>query len=498
MTRRLTPLMGWASWNCFRTHISEAVIRAQADALVATGLADCGYTYLNIDDGYFGGRAADGTLLFHKERFPNGMRPLADYAHSLGLKAGIYSDAGDNTCGHYYDGEGANGVNVGLYGHEEQDLRLLLVDCDFDFIKVDWCGGLRLNLDEEAQYGKIGAIIQRLREETGKPLVYNVCRWEFPGEWVTDVADSWRTGLDIAPNFGSVLYQIDMMKPLARFCRPGHVNDSDMMQLGTGMNAIEERTHFAMWCMLSTPLMIGGDLTKIAPETLAVLKNKELIALNQDPLCKQAVVVKEYRGESAGGGSPAPLLAEAWVKELGRHVQDAPNTKAVALLNRSDEPLEVRLPLAEAGFAGDIRAIRDVCGAKDVAPAADLCASLPPHGVAVFVVASTERAPYTDCNAALRAGLRQYERLSEARKAQLLQQGALLVDVRSPAEYAAGHLDGAINVPYLDIYLRAPEVLADKDRDIIVYCATGKRSWQAKNRLDSMGYRHVHFLGGAV
>ncbi|MBR5614941.1 MAG: glycoside hydrolase family 27 protein [Clostridia bacterium] len=289
MRTRKTPLMGWASWNCFKTNISEEKLKAQANALIETGLAEYGYTYLNIDDGFFGGRAADGTLLFHKERFPNGIKPVADYAHSKGLKAGIYSDGGDSTCAFYHDGEGEVGRNVGLYRYEEQDLKMYLDEFGFDFIKVDWCGGIFVGLDDKAQYTKIGNIINEIRERTGRPIVYNVCRWQFPGKWVTEIADSWRTCADIQPNFASILKQIDAIKPLARYCSPGHVNDMDMLQLGNGLTTQEEKTHFAMWCMMSTPLMIGCDLTKISKETLEILKNKELIDINQDKACRHAL-----------------------------------------------------------------------------------------------------------------------------------------------------------------------------------------------------------------
>ena len=260
---RKTPIMGWASWNCFRTDINEEKIKAQADALVKSGLAEYGYTYFNLDDGFFGGRGDDGNLIFNKERFPNGIKVIADYAHSLGLNAGIYSEGGDKTCGYYYDNEGKNGENVGLYGFEERDLNMFLREFGFDFIKVDWCGGLRMGLSEEAQYTKIANIIENIRRETGRCIVYNICRWQFPGAWATKIADSWRTGADIAPNFNSVLHQLDVIKPLARYCCPGHVNDLDMMQIGNGMPLEDEKTHFAMWCMMSTPLMIGCDLTKI-------------------------------------------------------------------------------------------------------------------------------------------------------------------------------------------------------------------------------------------
>lgn len=483
--KRLTPLMGWASWNCFRTNISEERLKEQADYLVSTGLAECGYTYFNVDDGYFGGRAESGALLFHKERFPNGIKVIADYAHSLGLKAGIYTDAGDNTCGHYYDNEQGNGFNVGCYGHEEEDLRQLLVENDFDFLKVDWCGGLRLNLDEEEQYTKIYNVIEKLREETGKPLVYNICRWEFPGEWATKIADSWRTGLDIAPCFDSVLYQIDNMKPLARFCRPGHVNDSDMMQIGTGMTYEEEKTHFAMWCMLSTPLMIGGDLTKISVDTLKILKNKELISLNQDAECRQAIVVKEYKADDK-------LTAEVWVKELAK--TDV-NRKAIALLNRSNEEMNIEVMLKEAGLCGNILSIRNICAEQDLVPEDKINATVPAHGVAVYLVTGTEVCEYKDCNAHLKVGKEKFEKISNEKIEEILANGGLLVDVRTQAEYETKHMENAVNIPYADIYLKVEKVLPDKSRPLIVYCATGKRSYMAKERLDFMGYKEVYFLG---
>ncbi len=489
--RRMTPLMGWASWNCFRTNINEERLKVQADCLVSTGLAECGYTYFNVDDGFFGGRGEDGRLNFHPDRFPNGIRVIADYAHSLGLKAGIYTDAGDNTCGHYYDNEKENGLNVGCYGHEEEDLRQLLVENDFDFLKVDWCGGLRLNLDEEEQYTKIYNVIEKIRKETGKPIIYNICRWEFPGEWATKIADSWRTGLDIAPCFDSVLYQIDNMKPLARFCRPGHVNDSDMMQIGTGMTREEEKTHFAMWCMLSTPLMIGGDLTKISEETLKILKNKELIAINQDAACRQAVVVKEYKTDDK-------LMAEVWVKKLTVPESDDERAKckmAVAFLNRSEKEMYMDIDLKEAGLGGEILSIRDICQGKDIKPTDKISTMVLPHGVSVYLVTSTAVCEYRDCNAHLKTGREKFERISGEKLKELLLNGGILVDVRTFAEYEKGHMEGAVNIPYADIYLKSDKVLPDKNRPVIVYCATGKRSYMAKERLDHMGYKEVYFLG---
>ena len=473
--------MGWASWNCFRTNINEEKLKREFDALVSTGLAGCGYVYANTDDGFFGGRAADGTLLCHKERFPNGIKPLADYAHSLGLKAGIYSEAGSTSCGYYYDNEGENGVGVGLVGHEKEDLEYFLVECGFDFIKVDWCGALREGVDEREVYLKTGAIVDEIRRRERKTVVYNICRKFFPGEWAVPIADSWRTAADIRPEFSSILKQIDNIKPLRRFTAPGHVNDLDMMQIGNGLTHEEERSHFAMWCMMSTPLMIGCDLTAIPEETLAILKNRELIALDQDPACLQAFVVREYRDTGV-------LLGEMWVKDLGRANS---SEKAVALLNRSDEPLEMTLDLAKAGLTGEVLSLRDLWTGRDI-PAEERTFLVPPHGTAVFRVKCEGAGEAVDVNAAYAyeepAALKE---TSWEEAENLVSSGALLLDARTREEFAAGHIAGAINTPFTEIYSHIWEYVPTKDTPCVVYCTKGLRSRQVKYTMDHMGYTAV-------
>ncbi len=484
---RKTPLMGWASWNCFRTHISEKIMKEQADALVKTGLADCGYTYFNMDDGFFGGRAADGQLLFHKERFPNGIKVIADYAHSLGLKAGIYTDGGDNTCGHYYDGEDKDGAGVGLYGYEERDLRMFLIDCGYDFIKVDWCGGVRLGLDEKEQYTKIGNIIDDIRHETGRQFVYNICRWQFPGPWAAKVADSWRTGADIAPNFDSVMYQIDMIKPLARYASPGHVNDLDMMQLGNGgMTYEEEKTHFAMWCMMSTPLMIGCDLTKISDETLEILKNRGLIEINQDSACLQAYAAKEIKD------TDGKTVGEVWIKDLG---EKNSRVKAVALLNRSTGALDIGAKLSEVGLTGKVISARDITNGADVTIENEIAARVNGHGVIVYRIEAEGSVPVPnkDDIGEIKSKPTVKITLDEAKK--LVKDGAVLVDAREESEFEKSHLDGAVNLCYLAVGALAKHVIPDKSQKIIVYCATGKRAMQAKLCLEYLGYENVYYLG---
>ena len=486
--RRNTPLMGWASWNCFRTDISESRMKEQADALVATGLADCGYTYLNMDDGFFGGRDEEGKLLFHSGRFPNGIKPVADYAHKLGLKAGIYSEAGDNTCGYYYDGEGGNGAGAGLYGHEEQDLQMFFEEYGFDFLKVDWCGALRLGLDERTQYTKIGRIVDKWRVRLNKPLVYNICRWQFPGQWAAKTADSWRTGADITPDFDSVLHQIDRIKPLRHFCSPGHVNDLDMMQIGNGLSPEEEKSHFAMWCMMSTPLMLGCDLTKLPEEMLTLLKNRELIAVNQDSACLQAFVARAVRG---GAGE---LLGEVWVKELGG--RDSAE-RAVALLNRSHENLVMEFTPESVGITGRILAARDLMAQADLMwdeGAGSICAGVPPHGVRVYRLKGEGSCPL-ECYEVEEWKEKPLEKVTFKEAEKLTAEGAALVDVRTEKEYEKGHLEGAVNLPYTDIHGQAPSTLTDKSRPVIVYCATGKRSAQAAGSLNCLGYKRVYWLG---
>ena len=370
--RPLTPIMGWASWNNYRVNISEDIIKSQADAMAENGMKDAGYTYINIDDGFFGGRDENGNLLFHKERFPGGMKKLAEYIHSKGFKAGIYSDAGINTCASYWDKD-TIGVGMGLYGHEYQDLELMLKDWGYDFIKIDWCGGQWLGLDEQTRYTELGTIIRELRPD----VVYNICRWQFPGKWAVQIADSWRISGDIANTFESVMDIIDLNAELWQFAGPGHVNDMDMLQVGRGMTHEEDKTHFAMWCMMCSPLLTGNDLTNISEKTLQLLTNKELIAINQDPLVYQA------RRIVANGD------LEVWAKPLKSTMS---GEVAIALLNRSEKADTITFLLKDVGIdATKQYRVYNVWEEQESEYAGDdfLSFAVPPHGVVVLKIKGT-------------------------------------------------------------------------------------------------------------
>lgn len=319
------PTMGWSSWNTYRVAISDSLILQQADAMVSLGLKKAGYSFINIDDGYFGGRdVKTGQLLVHPTRFPHGLKPVVEHIHKLGLKAGIYSDAGRNTCGSIYDAD-TIGVGVGLYGHDQQDCNYFFRELGFDFIKVDYCGGRphpkgdTLSLDEQQRYTEIA---EAIRHTGRKDVRLNICRWNFPGTWAAKIASSWRMSQDIRPRWESVKDIIEQNLYLSAYARNGHYNDMDMLEVGRGMSEEEDHTHFAVWCMMSSPLLIGCDLTKIKPATLSLLTDKQLIAINQDRLGLQAYVVKRQ-------GDCYVLVKD--LKQL--HGKE----RAVALVNLSDE-----------------------------------------------------------------------------------------------------------------------------------------------------------------
>lgn len=366
------PLMGWSSWNTYGLEISEQLIKEQADAMVSTGLKDAGYQFINIDDGFWNGRAADGTLKIDTKKFPNGMRVVSDYIHSLGLKAGIYSDAGDNTCGS--QNREPYGLGVGLFRHEKEDCKTYFIDWNYDFIKVDYCGGINRNLDDKAQYTKIANAIKSCGRDD---IQFNICRWAYPGTWVENIADSWRTTADIYDSWNSVAEILNENLYLSAYCRNGHYNDMDMLEVGRSMTDNEDRTHFAMWCIMSSPLLVGCDMRNMKQETIDLLTNTELIALNQDPLHLQAYVA--YKSADCF------VMVKDIEERFGM-------TRAIAVYNPGASARSVNLDLRKLELGGTVE-LRDLVNREDLEPSTNgkHRISIPSHGVVVLKATAETR-----------------------------------------------------------------------------------------------------------
>jgi hypothetical protein len=365
------PTMGWSSWNTFAVNISENIIKGQADAMVSQGLKDAGYQYINIDDGFQYGRLSNGKVRIHPQRFPNGLKVVSDYIHSKGLKAGIYSDAGDCTCGSLNNGDTQN-TNVGMYGYEQVDADYYFKECEFDFIKVDYCGGSHLGLNEQEQYTAIhNAIVN-----TGRDVRYNLCRWAYPGTWCHDISTSWRTTGDIYDGWASVKGILAENLYLSAYCYGGTYNDMDMLEVGRSMTDEEDKTHFGMWCIMSSPLLIGCNMATIKERPLELLKNPELIALNQDPLGLQAYVVQHV-------GETYVLVKDI----LALHG----NTRAVALYNPSDREEEMCLSFSEVDLGGKVK-VRDLFEHQDLGEkVGSISVVVPAHGTRIYKLEAENR-----------------------------------------------------------------------------------------------------------
>jgi alpha galactosidase A-like protein len=275
------PPMGWASWNSFAAQIDYDVIKAQADAMVSTGLKTAGYQYVNIDEGWWQGtRDAAGNITVDTAEWPGGMKAIADYIHSLGLKAGIYTDAGRDGCGYYYPTGRPAAPGSGSEGHYDQDF-LQFSQWGFDLVKVDWCGGSAERLNARSAYQAISTAIDRATAQTGRPLVLSVCNWgeQSPWDWAPALATMWRTSQDIiywgqSPSMDRVLANFDAAQhPSAQSA--GHYNDPDMLVVGMpGFTTAQNRTHMGLWAISGAPLLAGNKLTDLSADTRAVLTNQ--------------------------------------------------------------------------------------------------------------------------------------------------------------------------------------------------------------------------------
>jgi alpha-galactosidase len=325
----LTPPMGWNSWNHFGCNVSDSLIRGTADAMVTSGMRDVGYKYVVIDDCWQVSRDSKGTIVADSVRFPHGIKALADYVHSKGLKFGIYTDAGTKTC------QG----RPGSYGYEDQDARTY-ASWGVDYVKEDWCnaGGLKA----QVRY----PIFRKALDKTGRPIVLSICEWgsNQPWDWAPGVGNLWRTTDDIEDKWVSMLANLDQSAQHSHIARPGAWNDPDMLEVGNGgMTDDEYRAHMSLWAIQAAPLIAGNDLRGMSEATRIILTNPEVIAVDQDSLGAQGILVWE----------PVPDL-QVWERPLRN------GTHAVVLLNRSAKTDTITAYLPRVGIHTDSASIRDL------------------------------------------------------------------------------------------------------------------------------------------
>jgi alpha-galactosidase len=351
-----TPPMGWNSWNKFASKVSDQLVRETADAMVASGMKDAGYIYVNIDDTWEAGRDAQGNIQTNS-KFPD-MKALADYVHSKGLKLGIYSSPGPKTCAGY----------EGSYQHEEQDAKTY-ASWGIDYLKYDWCSGSQVY-----DYHSMPAVYAKMGEAllaSGRPIVYSLCQYGvFHGpEWGASVGGNlWRTTGDIQDTWKSMSHiGFDLQLDLDHFAKPGHWNDPDMLEIGNGgMTDTEYRTHMSLWSLLAAPLLAGNDLRHMSKETLAILTNREVIAVDQDPLGKEATRV------SKDGD------LEVWARPL------KDGGEAVGLFNRGGSSATVTARSADLKLTGSYK-IRDLWEHDDRGEfKGQYSAEVPSHGVVLI------------------------------------------------------------------------------------------------------------------
>jgi len=374
------PPLGWSSWNSFSNTINSEIVRLQAKAMMDSGMKKAGYRYINIDEGWWlGERDASGNIVVVAKQWPalqpgerdGDMSNIVRYIHSLGLNAGIYTDAGEAGCGFYGPDLGPPMAHTGSEGHYEQDF-LQFAQWGFDYVKVDWCGGNKENLDPFVQYAEIARAVDRAEKLTNHRLYLSICNWgnNSPWTWAPGVAgvqaDIWRTSGDIvapivanSPNasrraeFKNVLDNFDQgIHPEGQ--HTGYYNDPDMMVFGmAGLNDTQNRVHMSLWAISGAPLLVGADLTKLSTAQMALLTNPDVLAIDQDALGLQGVKVNE-RGKDL----------QTWCKVLA-----SPGTRAVLLLNRGATVAEMSLGWSEIGLAESTASVKDVWTGKEFGPA---------------------------------------------------------------------------------------------------------------------------------
>jgi hypothetical protein len=395
-----TPPMGWSSWNSFSNTVNAHIVREQATAMATNGMKKAGYQYINIDEGWWlGKRDAAGNIVVDADAWPalaagetaGDMGNIVRFIHGLGLKAGIYTDAGKDGCSMYPD-LGPKVFGVGSEGHYEQDF-LQFARWGFDYVKVDWCGGDKENLDPAVQYAEIARAIARAEKVTGHRLYLSLCEWgkQSPWTWAPHVggvpADVWRTSGDIVDpivasgehsdrkaSFEKVLGNFDQgIHPEAQ--HTGFYNDPDMMVIGMPeLTDVQNWGHMALWAISGAPLLVGADLTKLTPTTLTILTRAEVVAIDQDPLGLQAVKVAE----------PAKGL-EVWSKPLA-----TPGARAVLLLNRTGETAEITAHWKDLGLADAQARVKDLWTGEELPSYGSYAVEVPAAEAVLVRVQGTE------------------------------------------------------------------------------------------------------------
>jgi len=365
----VTPPMGWNSWNHFACNVSASLIESEADAMVASGMKAAGYRYVVIDDCWQVGRDANGNILADPQRFPQGIKAVADYVHGKGLKFGIYSDVGDHTCQ----------MRPGSRGHEYQD-ALQYARWGVDYLKYDWCN--KGGLDARSAYATMSDALRA----TGRPIVFSICNWgeEQPWLWGAQAGGNlWRTTQDIWDAWSGrrdfalgVLDILDLQADLGAYAKPGHWNDPDMLEIGNGgMTDAQYRAQFSLWAILAAPLIAGNDLRQMSAATRATLTNREVIAVDQD-----ALGIEGRRVWKDGD-------AEIWVRPLtgGR--------QAIVLLNRGARPQSIRLDWSALNLPGYLPLrLRDLWQHEDL-PIAKGSLTLPVPPTSVRMLRETPAPP---------------------------------------------------------------------------------------------------------
>jgi hypothetical protein len=397
--------MGWNSWNSFANIVDSQIVQQQAKTLASNGMKEAGYEYVVIDEGWWlGERDAAGNIVVNPKQWPalqpgqkdGDMANIAAYIHSLGLKAGIYTDAGRDGCSMYPD-SGPKLLNTGSEGHYDQDF-LQFSKWGFDYVKVDWCGGAKEGRSGAIQYAQVARAIQNAEKTTGRKLYFSICEWGSQNPWfwgpgVGEIESTiWRTGGDIIPPVVESLHDAEHDKriitsqnvldsfdaglhPEAQ--HTGYYNDLDMMVMGMrGMTDALDRTHMGLWAISSAPLMIGSDLTRLSPATLSLLTNKEALAIHNDPYGLQPIKVDE----------PAHGI-QVWAKPMATE-----GRRAVAILNRTDASAQVQVNWGKLGLKGTPKSLRDVFNGRDL-DAANASISVPAHDLALIIVDGDDKPP---------------------------------------------------------------------------------------------------------